>query len=229
MASDEARAAEVTLAIETAFPTISVALRVGSEIFEPRTDLGAARASGLHPAVADVLAQSGRTAQDLQHLIVDVGPGSYTGLRVGIAMARSFVELLELSVSAVFSFDLLARRACANRANEGPASETPDEISEDIYVAADARRGQWFVARYRRSGTRCERVDEPTCIPAADFADLVPAQARVVTATGRAPSGETMEVGTPTAREIFDAEDLAWREDVPSPRYLMPALPPRST
>lgn len=207
-------APEVTLAIETAFRTVSVALRVRDVVYEPRTDLGAARAAGLHPAVADVLAQAELPATALRGLLVDVGPGSYTGLRVGIAMARTFAELLTLEVRALYSFDLLAARARRSHVASG-----------EFWVAADARRQQWFLARYRATETGIERVREASCV-AVDALDTVIADDdTLVIASGDAPRGTSVKVGEATARELFDCEDLAFEEAVPKPRYLMPALP----
>ena len=189
-------APEVTLAIETAFRTVSVALRVRDVVYEPRTDLGAARAAGLHPAVADVLAQAELPATALRGLLVDVGPGSYTGLRVGIAMARTFAELLTLEVRALYSFDLLAARARRSHVASG-----------EFWVAADARRQQWFLARYRATETGIERVREASCV-AVDALDTVIADDdTLVIASGDAPRGTSVKVGEATARELFDCED----------------------
>lgn len=205
----------ITLAVETAFPTVSVALRVGGRVLEPRMDTSTARAAGLHPAVADVFDQAAIAPRTVQQILVDVGPGSYTGLRVGIAMVRTFAQLVDPGIRAVYSTDLVAMRARDHVANDEP-----------FVVTADARRGQWFVARYRFDTTgRLDRREEPKCIVEEALRDYVADSALVVSAADQAPV-DTRQVlcGAPRAIELFGIEDLAFAEANPSPRYLMSAI-----
>ncbi len=90
----------------------------------------------LAPAVAHVLDQAGLSPADLDLLALDVGPGLFTGLRVGAATALGLGLALGLGVLEVTSTEILALAAYAAGA-EG-----------DVLSVVDARRGQVFCARY---------------------------------------------------------------------------------
>ena len=204
-----------TLAVETAFPMVSVALRIGDRVLEPRIDTSKARAAGLHPAVADLFEQASISSRDVNHILLDVGPGSYTGLRVGVAMVRTFAKLVDLDVRVVFSTDAVAMRARQHVAND-----------ETFVVSADARRGQWFVARYRfDSAGVLARLDEPSCV-VRDAVEEYAMDARlVISSTDVAPCDiRQVQCGAPSATELFALEHLAFEEANPSPRYLMSAI-----
>ena len=84
-------------------------------------------AESLTPMIQFVLQQADATMADLSAIAVDVGPGLFTGMRVGIASAASLAWALELPVVPVCSLDALAMNA---------------EWSENVVAAAlDARRG----------------------------------------------------------------------------------------
>lgn len=92
----------------------------------------------LAPAVAHVLEQAGVSLGDLSAIAVDLGPGLFTGLRVGVATAKGLAQGLGVGVVGTSSLEVLAAAAF--------------DAGWDGQVAAvvDARRGEVFVARYRR-------------------------------------------------------------------------------
>ena len=139
------------LAVETAFPTVSVALDANGTLLEPGVDLSARRAAGLHAAVADLVHQADATVKNLDEVWVDVGPGSYTGLRVGIALVRTLAELVDVEIKTLRSTDQLARAVQGQMADHA-----------DFVVCLDARRNRWYCARYRVASDGLELVEAPT-------------------------------------------------------------------
>ncbi len=133
----------LVLAIETATDVAGVALADESGLVAAASlHRGRRHGESVAPAVAFVLERAGATADDLGALAVDVGPGLFTGLRVGVATAKALAFALELPVVAVTSLELLALGAAAAAA--APPAELPV-----VVPVVDARRGQLFAAEFR--------------------------------------------------------------------------------
>jgi tRNA threonylcarbamoyladenosine biosynthesis protein TsaB len=97
------------LAIDTATQFISIALHDGQQMLAEQTW----RSENHHtvelaPAVRGLMAHAGLTPADLAALAVAVGPGSYTGLRIGVALAKGIAGAHNLPLVGVSSFDILA-------------------------------------------------------------------------------------------------------------------------
>ncbi len=141
------------LAIETATDTVGVGLIGAHGASAERVHVGGrAHAELLVPAIEEVCAVSGCVVSDIDAIGVDVGPGLFTGLRVGVATAKALAQALEIGVVAVSSLDVLAAAASARA---GPAA------AERVVAVVDARRGEVFAAAYRfdRSVAGDEPVD----------------------------------------------------------------------
>jgi tRNA threonylcarbamoyladenosine biosynthesis protein TsaB len=94
-----------------------VALAVGEELHGERSlDEGRRHARDLAPAVADLLAAAGWRPRDLQGVIVSRGPGSYTGLRVGVMSAKALAYATGCALLAVDTFRAVALQAPAEAA-----------------------------------------------------------------------------------------------------------------
>jgi len=126
----------LVLGLETATPQTSVAL--GSEV-GVHASLEVARGMPgdrvLMPAVEDLLRMTGTTLGQVGGIAVDVGPGQFTGMRVGIAAARTLAQSLGLPMVGLASLDVLAFGARYTR--------------RVICGAIDAKRGEVFFAFYR--------------------------------------------------------------------------------
>ncbi|HEV7282828.1 MAG TPA: tRNA (adenosine(37)-N6)-threonylcarbamoyltransferase complex dimerization subunit type 1 TsaB [Pirellulaceae bacterium] len=126
------------LAIETATQTCSVALVQGettlaSRVLPPETKA----AKYLAPAIREALAEAGKSVDDVTALAVDVGPGSFTGLRVGIGLAKGLAFARDLPVYGILSLDVLAEQA---------RRDLPEGALGDGFAATlDAYRGQVFL------------------------------------------------------------------------------------
>ena len=132
----------VVLAIESATDAAGVALADGSGLLaEVRVGRGRRHAETIAPGVEAVCRLAGIALREVDVVVVDVGPGLFTGLRVGIATAKGIAFGLGLPMVPVTSLDVLAAAVAAGR----PASRS----GRTLVAVVDARRGEVFWARYR--------------------------------------------------------------------------------
>lgn len=125
------------LGIETAAELVGVALADdGVPLAGAWLHGGRRHAEALAPAIAHVLDQAGASLADVDAVAVDVGPGLFTGLRVGVATAQGIALALGVGVLGVTSVAVLAREAY-DAGWDGP-----------VAAVVDARRGEVFYARF---------------------------------------------------------------------------------
>ena len=136
----------LVVGFDTATPAVSVALHDGERVVSEAFAADARRHGELlAPMIAQVMADAGASRADLTAVAVGVGPGPYTGLRVGVVTARVLGAVLGIGVHGVCSLDLIA--AVASR------SVAP---GREFLVATDARRKEVYWARYDAAGGRLE-------------------------------------------------------------------------
>ncbi len=136
------------LALETSSDQASVALgRPGTILVEETLPGVRQHARGLLPLIQQVLARQGVELADLDGVVVTDGPGSFTGLRIGAAVAKALVHARGLELWSAPSL-LVQAAGCV-----------PDR-SGRILAVADALRGDIFAAIYQFPGGRIE-VDVP--------------------------------------------------------------------
>ena len=152
----------VLLAFDTATPFVTVALHDGEDVVaERRSTERMKHGEQLAPLIEAVLADAGVVRQDLTAIAAGVGPGPFTGLRVGLVTARTLAFVLDLPVYGVCSLDVLAVEAAL-----GPAP-----IGSDFVVATDARRKEVYLASYDDAGPPSRR---PRRAPAGRRRDRPP-------------------------------------------------------
>jgi tRNA threonylcarbamoyl adenosine modification protein YeaZ len=122
-------------------------------------------AESLLPSTERLLAQAGVDKRDLRLIAVGIGPGSYTGLRVGIALATGLGMGLAIPVVGIPSLTILAH-ALARRLPSNPNDETPRAVGAIL----DARRGESFFAAFDAT---METLIAPCIVPNAELADFV--------------------------------------------------------
>ncbi|MFI5754220.1 tRNA (adenosine(37)-N6)-threonylcarbamoyltransferase complex dimerization subunit type 1 TsaB [Streptomyces sp. NPDC051569] len=148
------------LAVDTATPAVTVALHDGSSVLAAESQVDARRHGELLlPAVDRVLAEAGLKLEAVTDVVVGVGPGPYTGLRVGLVTALTFGSVLGVPVHGLSTLDGLAY-----------ASEAAGAIDGPFVVATDARRKEVYWARYADARTR---LTDPAVDRPADIAGLV--------------------------------------------------------
>jgi tRNA threonylcarbamoyladenosine biosynthesis protein TsaB len=146
----------VLLALDTATQLVTVALHDGADpVVELTSDQPMRHGEQLAPLVASALEQAGLVRQDLTAVGVGVGPGPFTGLRVGLVSARTLGFALDIPVYGICTLDALAVEAVATGA-----------VSEEFLVATDARRKEVFLATYDAEGRRLDGpvVDKPAVL-----------------------------------------------------------------
>jgi tRNA threonylcarbamoyladenosine biosynthesis protein TsaB len=150
------------LGIETATEQVSVAIG-GHEgvlgLFE--VCRGRRHAETLTPAIDFLCRQADIELSEISVIAVDVGPGLFTGMRVGLAAGKALAHALRVPMIGMSSLDLLAF----------PLRHTDRTIAAVI----DARRGELFYALYRPVPGGVQRVTEPRCGRVDDFiGDVMP-------------------------------------------------------
>ncbi|HTA97418.1 MAG TPA: tRNA (adenosine(37)-N6)-threonylcarbamoyltransferase complex dimerization subunit type 1 TsaB [Solirubrobacteraceae bacterium] len=129
----------IVLGLDTATPATVVGLRLADgRTLQARDDPAARRRPGhatqLLPLADGVLAEAGTDWAELKRIAVGVGPGTFTGLRIGIATARGLAQSLGVELVGVSSLRALAHGA--------------GEDAQRVLAVIDARRGEVFLAAY---------------------------------------------------------------------------------
>jgi tRNA threonylcarbamoyladenosine biosynthesis protein TsaB len=151
----------VLLAFDTATPAVTVALHDGERVIASCTKVDARRHGELlAPGITAVLDEAWVPRQDITAVAVGVGPGPFTGLRVGVVTARTLAMALDIPVYGVCSLDVLAAQAVQDGA-----------VEQDFLVATDARRKEVYWAAYDEHGAR---TGDPSVSRPADIATDAP-------------------------------------------------------
>jgi tRNA threonylcarbamoyladenosine biosynthesis protein TsaB len=144
------------LAVDTATPSVTAALHDGNSVVAESSRVDARRHGELLlPAVDRVLAEAGVKLDAVTAVVAGVGPGPYTGLRVGLVTASTFGSALGVPVYGLCTLDGLAYAS---------------GLEEPFVVATDARRKEVYWARYESARGR---VSEPAVDRPADIAEQV--------------------------------------------------------
>jgi tRNA threonylcarbamoyladenosine biosynthesis protein TsaB len=137
------------LAIETATDTVGAALVRHDGGATERVHVGGRQhAERLVPMIEEVCAAAGCPLDDVDAVAVDVGPGLFTGLRVGVATAKALAQARGLGIIGLGSLDVLAAAAA------GRALAAGLDRVEMVVPMVDARRGEVFTAAYRMEKVR---------------------------------------------------------------------------
>ncbi|MEU6493083.1 tRNA (adenosine(37)-N6)-threonylcarbamoyltransferase complex dimerization subunit type 1 TsaB [Streptomyces sp. NPDC046984] len=195
------------LALDTATPAVTVALHDGTSVVASSSQVDARRHGELLlPAVDRVLAEAGTRLDSVTGIVVGVGPGPYTGLRVGLMTADTFGLALGVPVHGVCTLDGLAYAS---------------DLTVPFVVATDARRKEVYWARYDDSRTRVTEpaVDRPAHIAEA-VADLPAIGAGALLYPDTFPQAREPEHVTAAALASLAVEKLAAGEELPAPRPL---------
>lgn len=164
------------LAFDTALGALSAAMTAGGRVtrhFELRTR---GHAETLLPLLEEIMAQAGQTPAGLDALAVTVGPGTFTGLRAGLATARGIALAKGLPVVPVTTL-------------EAVGSLVEADPAEAVVVAFDARRNEIYLQLFEPSPDvtgNCVPVPlgAPAIVSLDDVASLMPARALVLVGSG---------------------------------------------
>ena len=167
------------LAFDTCFGAVSAAVRwrgadglwMLREAYEP---LAVGHAERLLPMIDDVMAGAGFTFQQLDRIAVTLGPGGFTGLRVGIAAARAMALATKLPVVGLTSLAVMAERAdlLVGAARAG----------RPLVIAVDARRGALYMQVFGTGGP----LSQPALFDVAEAVHQLPAGPLLIAGSGGA-------------------------------------------
>ncbi len=125
------------LAIETSGRLGSVALAQGDKLLAKSHFSGPMRHSAeIFPAIVGLLNQFNKKPDQIEHVYISAGPGSFTGLRIAVTIAKTIALANNAKIVAVDTLDCIA------------ANVSPQDNSQRLGVILDAKRGQFFIAVY---------------------------------------------------------------------------------
>lgn len=151
------------LGIETSGSIGGVALLEHGMLLGERNlaNRGIRHAQSLAAETADLFQQSGKSPKDCEGVAVSVGPGSFTGLRIGVVFAKTFAYSIGCPITAVETMQAIAE-------------DSPEEVTS-LWVIADAQRGDLSVGRYSKQGEIWIREGSITMHPALEWCQGVAA------------------------------------------------------
>jgi tRNA threonylcarbamoyladenosine biosynthesis protein TsaB len=159
-------------AIETTGAAGSVALLRGETLLgEESLGDGTTHGAALHPALERLLRAGGATANDLGLVVAGTGPGSFTGMRVGVGAARSLSFAVGCPVVGVPSFDALARE-------DATVAVVRDARKGDVYFALYGPEGETLVAPCRRETAKAAASIPTDGLVLGEFREEVAALAK---------------------------------------------------
>ena len=173
------------LALDTSTTQAGIAVYDGAVRAELTWTAGRNHARQLMPALDRLLDLLGKTPRDLAVLAAARGPGSFTGLRVGLAVARGLAFALGLPLYGVGSLDVQAASL--------PASPWP------VRAVLDAGRGRFATALYRRDGDGWTRADEVVGVDLDGLLRLI-----------REPCAIAGDLTDEARRRLAELGDRAW-------------------
>ncbi len=175
------------LGIETSTPTCSVAISDSEQITAQYSQNVGPRHSGrLLELARRLLEDTGLKPEDLDGVAVSAGPGSFTGLRIGMGAAKGLCLGASLPLLTVSTLEGLAFRA-------------PD-VGLPICSTLDAYRGEVYVGLYRRREDKLDCLTEDFACPLEDLIDVLPLPALFVGPGAVRYRGEIKRALSPEAR-----------------------------
>lgn len=195
--------------MDTSTSVITAAcLRAGDVLSEATVRDAQSHGELLAPTLLRAMNEAGGVPRDLTRIVVGVGPGPFTGLRVGMSTALVMGHALGIPVVGVCSLDAIA---------SGVGDRYPEFI-----VTTDARRKEIYWARYAMTEGRFQRISGPAVSRASDL----PVHVAALPAVGVGPRlyPESLMAGRgPLDVSAADLGRLAARDDLllaPEPLYL---------
>jgi len=149
------------LAIDTSNQVMTVALLEDDHLIaEHLINVKRNHSIQLMPAIEDLLREADWEPKDLTRIVVAKGPGSYTGVRIGVTVAKALAFSLNIELVGVSSLEVLAANG---------------SLIEGSYCVPifDARRGNIYTGLYQYKNSRLENVEKDTHISAEKWAEVL--------------------------------------------------------
>ena len=140
------------LAVETSGRAGSAAIAIGEQILAEAAFSGPMRHSAeIFPTVSVLLKDLGRKPKEIEHIYISIGPGSFTGLRIAVTIAKTFNLANNAKIVPVDTLDVIAANVTTENTPPTSSHEPPASSIEHIAVILDAKRSQFFIALYQRN------------------------------------------------------------------------------
>lgn len=191
------------LGLDTCFPALGVAVGVAlgtpdARILSRIEPMATGHAERMLPLISELLAEAALSISDIDRIAVTIGPGSFTGTRIGIAAARALKLARNLPIVPFTSLEAIAL-----------SPEIESGSAEELAVAIDAHRGEAYVQMF--DGATRVPVTQPLIVAMTDLARL--SRGRPLLAVGTAAEAVAAAVnaagGTARARPGMIFPDMA--------------------
>lgn len=184
------------LAFDTALGGCSVGLLAGERFAAREVETARDQARILIPLIEEVLAEAGIGFTDLDAIVSTVGPGSFTGLRLGLSTARSLGMALDKPVYGITTLSVVARAAAV-------------DATDPILAVLETKRSDFYVQLFSPDG---KPETEPQALELTAVHDLI-AGRRVILAGDsvtriRAESGQNIDVSREMHRVLLHPRTL---------------------
>ncbi len=198
------------LALDSGSPVVSVALGTAGDVWGSRSVAQASSSEALLGLVDELLAEHRLVARDLSGVVGARGPGSFTGLRVGLATLLGLHQALAVPAAAVPTLEILA-------------AWTAEGAAGTIVAAVDALRGEWFVQTFE-DGEPPRATGAPRCVAARAIDELAPCRVvgfGVGALGGPGVDARPVDTLAPAIVRLAAWRPLEWRPaDLLDPLYL---------
>jgi len=204
------------LAIDTSMAACSAAVWRERVIARRFAAMERGHAEALFPMIREVMTEAGATFADLRAIAVTRGPGSFTGVRVGVAVARGLALAANRPVIAATSLEVIAHGAAKRL--------TAEQARDPLVVAMDARRGELYCQQF--AGGRA--VSDAQALSPEDCAHTLPHEECIAVGSGATllaqAAGPDSRVIALMPEILPDAADLAaiCADRSPEPGLLLP-------
>jgi len=162
----------ITIGIDTSAVTCSVALTEnGRVLYSDSQTNGLTHSQTLLPSVISALEVAKKTPDDVSLIAIAAGPGSFTGLRIGISTVKGLCISRNIPVAAVSTL-------------EGLATNLRDWDGKTVHALMDARRNEFYYARFLIRNRKAERLCEDCAASAESIASFIVAKDSVLLGDG---------------------------------------------
>ncbi|MHC4457587.1 MAG: tRNA (adenosine(37)-N6)-threonylcarbamoyltransferase complex dimerization subunit type 1 TsaB [Planctomycetota bacterium] len=143
------------LAVETSAPIGSVAVTIGGQLLAESTfSTPMKHTAQIFPVVCGLLNKFGRKPREIEHIYISTGPGSFTGIRIAVTLAKAMHLANNTKIVPVDSLDVIAENAADYIKDKGA------DIQK-IAAVLDAKRSQFFIAVYQCNAGNEKQTTKP--------------------------------------------------------------------
>jgi tRNA threonylcarbamoyladenosine biosynthesis protein TsaB len=158
----EGASAGPVLGIATGSVEAGLGLVTEGRVYDTVTQVAQSHCAGVPGAVEKIVTSAHLCLRDLAGIAVALGPGSFTGLRVGLSYAKGLARAAGIPLVGIPTLDAIALLAAHHGGSHG-----------HVCALLDARRGEVYAALYQFSGLALERETDDLALTAAELVELL--------------------------------------------------------